>query len=658
MLTLLPALALAHPLTWDQGHSLATAPVAATKEAAVSFADLDGDGDWDAIVPGDRSFELLENDGSHAFTVAKSISYPAGQNHRIRGVFPADLDNDGDVDLFVARERSVEVVWNGGGSIDVAFPTQALLVSEATLPASYEGAGLADLDHDGVLEALAAHDGELHTFVLDLGTTTYGPPLVFDMPSVSASDFLAVADIDSDGMTDVVVRGSTRLIHLEYDGVVGDWAAREPTTGLNANDCGNKGTVAFCDTSTDGTFELFWSCDALQSGDSDNTPIPLDDDCGDGFPSYCPASEVPAAVDEGGNRGTQCGDLDHDGDLELVVADDGDDAVWDFDGAAWVRDGVGGSNALTLSPALADWDDDGDLDVLVHTMFTGLPRVFLNTDLDPGVVDAYLQVRVQANVGTCEDPVLRDDIGAQVRVFDEAGLTLVAPLAEVFGGTGRGQIPWPVLHIGGVVASEEHQLEVRTVFPQATWGRLPVQPDTLGSPQRLVIRADDIDGDGIPNDLEPDDTDNDGRSDAVELDSDGDGCLDATEAGANPCTPDEGPDGPLAQDGTRLHPDCPGYEPPADTSHTGVATGDTAEDTADTAPHDTAPSTGSTGHTGVSADTDTGTDTDTDTDGSAPQTEPTAEATTGCACRTSTDDAPWGSWTPLFRRRRAAEISP
>ncbi len=631
LLLLLTAPASAHPYTYDPAHTLATEVTNANTEAGPSFADLDGDGDWDAIVPRDRDLQLLENDGNGVFSLVKTIDNPPSENLPLRGAYAADLDNDGDVDLFVVRERSVEVAWNDGGTVDLAFPDVTVLLNAPS--GSYEGAGLADLDHDGVLELIASHDGDMHTFVFDAGNHTFTGPETWDIPSESVSDFLTLADVDADGRLDVLLRGQSDLHHLEYDGVVGQWVERL-SADLAGSRCGQKGTVVLCDQRVLGAFDMLWTCDSLPSGPSDNTFLPLLPDCGDGEPGYCePPSEAPPDITEGGARGMLCGDVDHDGAPEVFVADDGDDAVWDWDGAAYLRDGIGGSSANTKSPALADWDDDGDLDAMTTAANSVAPRVFVNTGIGNDQ-DAYLQVRVLTNVGSCEDPVLRDDLGAQVLVLDDQGATLVAPLAELFGGTGRGQLPWPVLHFGGLVPSETYTLEVRTVYPQGTWRGRHVQPDSLGSPQRLVIRADDIDGDGIPNDQEPGDTDGDGLPDALEGDSDGDGCLDAIEAGATPCEPADGGAGtPYAFDGSRLHPACPGYVPP-----------DTADTGNDPTPTDTGPG-------DTATDTDTGTDVDTDADTGSGLSihEGVPQAADGCTCRQAASPGPWVR--SLARRR-------
>ena len=74
--------------------------------AGASFADLDGDGDWDAVVPARLHIDLLLNDGTGAFAHDTTLNVTTSAVSEVRGVFPADMDNDGDADLVVVRKQS------------------------------------------------------------------------------------------------------------------------------------------------------------------------------------------------------------------------------------------------------------------------------------------------------------------------------------------------------------------------------------------------------------------------------------------------------------------------------------------------------------------------------------------------------------------------
>jgi len=83
---------------------------------SVALGDLDGDGDLDALVGRERGALVRINQGgaqggpAGRFEAAKSGI--AGS--RTRTVRLADLDGDGDLDALVAGERGAEVWWNDG----------------------------------------------------------------------------------------------------------------------------------------------------------------------------------------------------------------------------------------------------------------------------------------------------------------------------------------------------------------------------------------------------------------------------------------------------------------------------------------------------------------------------------------------------------------
>ena len=117
---------------------------------AVAVADWAADGRMDILVATADGAQLFANDGAR-FT-AHPVTAPPG----VTGLHPADLDNDGDLDL----------VWQGVSGIQIAVNVDGQLQA----PAASLGRGLAlvlDVDDDGRLDVLA--DGELHLNQSDAG---------------------------------------------------------------------------------------------------------------------------------------------------------------------------------------------------------------------------------------------------------------------------------------------------------------------------------------------------------------------------------------------------------------------------------------------------------------------------------------------------------
>ena len=139
-----------------------------------SFADLDGDGDLDAIVGSNYgTLHYFKNTGS---AMAPAFTEQTGTANPFNGVNVgfssapsfADLDGDSDLDAVVgANDGTLRYFENTGSAIAAAFtartgaanPFNGVDVGGSSAPS------FADLDGDGDLDAIVgANDGTLHYF--------------------------------------------------------------------------------------------------------------------------------------------------------------------------------------------------------------------------------------------------------------------------------------------------------------------------------------------------------------------------------------------------------------------------------------------------------------------------------------------------------------
>ena len=137
------------------------------------FGDIDGDGDLDllGVNGGIGSAEiLLENDGTGSFTdVSGQISPNPGQDDNDSKFF--DYDNDGDLDLIIARLGSGgEKIYNNDGNGNFTQVTDVIeVISDSSLDIM-----VADLDNDGDLDIVTAQ-GESGTFTNRIYINVSGP---------------------------------------------------------------------------------------------------------------------------------------------------------------------------------------------------------------------------------------------------------------------------------------------------------------------------------------------------------------------------------------------------------------------------------------------------------------------------------------------------
>jgi len=162
------------------------------------FADLDHDGDLDLFIGAPSGDRFYRNNGDGTFReMAATVGLNgAGATNAAFG----DFDNDGRIDLAVARPGGVTVYR---GLEEGRFDTLAKLPGSPVVAA-------ADYDNDGFLDLYAG------AFYHNDGTGRLTRDTRADMPR---ADVIAVAsfDFDNDGWLDLIVATRSRLVLLHND---------------------------------------------------------------------------------------------------------------------------------------------------------------------------------------------------------------------------------------------------------------------------------------------------------------------------------------------------------------------------------------------------------------------------------------------------------
>jgi FG-GAP-like repeat len=369
-----------------------TQPV--TSSTDVDLVDVDGDNDLDLFIaegtdsPAPRPNRLLLNDGAGRFTDVSATHLPPGQANSTKADF-GDVDGDGDLDAIVANLGPEQLLINSGGGSFVdgsaRLPPPPPFLQDITADAR-----LADVDGDGDLDVLLSNEnpfnpsptgGGQNRVLINDGNAVFTDETSVRLPA--ATDQTAAmlpGDIDSDGDVDIVVlnRGQDIVLINDGDGFFTDeTTARFPVTP----DTSRGGGLA--DLDGDGDLDLVVA-------NSRNEPIALylNDD------GVFQAEDFGATpgVDET-NAGLELVDLDQDGDLDVYVPNAGAFTVGHGFGGGpdhyYRNNGVGkfkdrtdkhfpAVSDPTTDAAFGDIDGDGDLDLVVgNSGENGNERVFV-----------------------------------------------------------------------------------------------------------------------------------------------------------------------------------------------------------------------------------------------------------------------------------------
>lgn len=401
--------------------------------------DYDGDGWVDLFVTRLDDHDLLfRNLGDGTFAeVSEVVGLTAV--HRTNGAAWIDVENDGDLDLYVT---TVEVnghyllyINNGGSFVERAQSRGVALMTGETHVGQSIAVG--DYDADGWLDmfvtewrpsSIDATDAPNHTRLLR--NRGVAAPGYFEDATGAAGvtiDLLptqswygdgafafapAFVDLDGDDLLDLAVVGdfkTSRLFWNQGDGTfidgTGQSGTGKDTTGMGSS---------FGDIDGDGEWDWFVSAIAGNGALGKGNVLYR----GLGARKFEEATETFGVADGGWGWGTALFDYDNDGDLDLALTngvdfpftgggyEDDPMHLWRNDGEPPMVEVATETGLLDTRPGkgllVFDYDRDGDLDVFVANN-AAEPSLYRNE----GASGGWLRVRVLTAEG-------RDAIGAKV----------------------------------------------------------------------------------------------------------------------------------------------------------------------------------------------------------------------------------------------------
>jgi len=176
------------------------------KPLVLVLADFNTDGILDlATVRDDKEVHIYPGLGNYAYGVAVTVNLN-GAMGAPTGIMAGDLDDDGAQDLVVICDNNNMEIFKGDGSGGIT--------SQGTRTAlSASDGALVDLDNDGDLDVVLARDsGALVSIELTTRSTfTFAAPVTVTLSSGDNASGLAVGDFDGNGKADVILAAQTEV---------------------------------------------------------------------------------------------------------------------------------------------------------------------------------------------------------------------------------------------------------------------------------------------------------------------------------------------------------------------------------------------------------------------------------------------------------------
>jgi len=227
---------------------------------------------------------------------------------------------------------------------------------------------LGDLDSDGDLDMVVANISEANRVYTNDGSGNFTD----SNPLLSASDIsfsIALGDVDSDGDLDMVVAdGRANQVYTNNDGA-GSFIDSGQALGASFSTF-----VALGDVDGDGDLDMVVAnLDAQVYNDEANRVYKNNDGAG----SFIDSGQ---ALGTNYSQSIALGDMDGDGDPDMVVANRNSNRVYINDGAGnFIDSGQLLGASISTSIALGDVDGDGDLDIVIANDLGEPNRVYLNS---------------------------------------------------------------------------------------------------------------------------------------------------------------------------------------------------------------------------------------------------------------------------------------
>ena len=287
-----------------------------------------------------------------------------------RSVNFVDVNNDGWEDLFISNGLS-------GGQNNLLYLNRGdgSFATDSTNPITQDnspsvGATFADWDNDGDLDAHVTNwYGAVNQWYDNDGTGSFTLTSLFPLLG-SHSETASWGDFDQDGLVDLYVTNSdgAKTNFLFHNGGNGSFSKIDTGDWVTETDLSRN--ASWTDYDMDGDIDLYVTNEANAIND-----LYRNDSTG----SFSKVQGLPIVGSISSSMSSSWGDIDNDGDFDLFVANAG--YFQEQNNLLYLNDGNGFTQVLTgpivtdggcsYGSNFGDYDNDGDLDLIVSNGYCG-----------------------------------------------------------------------------------------------------------------------------------------------------------------------------------------------------------------------------------------------------------------------------------------------